>query len=308
MNENKVSGVAPFSSVVINQKGMNFQRIIITSMLAKIANKTTEAYVINRIWHKLDDIRVRFVLQQYVKRGAGYALADLYLPQVGMIIEVNEGYHEVETQKAKDAIRNQEVADATNADVFVVTASGSLEEIHSQVDDVVAEIRRRISLLGERFLPCDYSITRSTPEYYKSRGFFSVNSEDWLTTIDDIAAVFGTKPKHRGFLRASDVIVPGHPDESVWWPQPNHRKWHNELSKDGRYIYEYNKRSDEERAKHIAQWINSDQKRITFMKERAYGVLPAYNFVGVFKINPQLTKEKNMCVWERVSDTYQINV
>ncbi|MBD5422820.1 MAG: hypothetical protein HDR49_07310 [Bacteroides sp.] len=287
---------------------MNFQRKIITNMLAKIANKATESYVINRIWHKLDDIRVRFVLQQYVKRKDGYALADLYLPQVSMIIEVNEGYHEEETQQAKDAIRNREVADATNADVYVIKASGSLEEIHKQVDEVVTEIRRRISALGEHFLPCDYSITRSTPEYYKSRGFFSVNSEDWLTTIDDIAAVFGTNPKHRGYLRVSSVAVPNKKDEIVWWPQPNHRIWHNELSKDGRYIYEYNKRSDEERAKHISQWINSDQKRITFMKEMAYGVLPTYTFVGVFHINPQLTKEKNMCVWERISDTYQLNV
>ncbi len=277
-------------------------------MLAKIANKPTEFYVINRIWHKLDDIRVRFVLQQYVKRKEGYALADLYLPQVGMIVEVNEGYHEEPTQQQKDALRNQEVADTTKADVFVIKASGSLQEIHEQVDDVVAEIRKRIADLGNNFLPCDYSITRSTPEYYKSRGFFSVNSEDWLTNVDDIAAVFGTKPKHRGFLRDSGVAVPGHPDETVWWPQPNHRIWHNELSKDGWYIYEYNKKSDEERAKHVAQWINSDQKRITFMKEMAYGILPAYNFVGVFKINPQLSKEKNMCVWERISDTYQLNV
>ena len=74
------------------------------------------------------------------------------------------------------------------------------------------------------------------------------------------------------------------------------------------YIYEYNKKSEEERAKHIAQWINSKQKRITFMKHFAYGVLETYDFVGVFQINPELTKEKNMCVWERVSDTYQLNV
>lgn len=286
---------------------MNFQRTIITNMLAKIANKPHELYVIQRIWHRLDDIRVRFVLQQYVKRKEGYALADLFLPQLRMIIEVNEGYHEEPTQKQKDAIRNQEVADATNADVFVIKASGSLQEIHEQVDKIVAEIRKRIEDLGDRFLPCDYSITRSTPEYYKSRGFFSVNSEDWLTNVDDIAAVFGTKPKHRGFLRTSGVDVPGHSDETVWWPQPNHRVWYNELSKDGKFIYEYNKRSEKERADHIARWINSDKKRITFMKEMAYGILPSYNFVGVFKINPELTKEKNMCVWERISDTYQLN-
>lgn len=223
-----------------------------------------------------------------------------------MIVEVNEGYHETDEQKLRDAIRNAEVSDATKADVFVIKASGTLDEIHKQVDDIVAEIRKRIEEQGEHFLPCDYSITRSTPEYYKSRGFFKVSTEDWLTNVDDIAAVFGTKPKHRGYLRASGVAVPGKTDEIVWWPQPNHRTWSNELSDDGKYIYEYNKKSDEARAEHIAQWINSKQKRITFMKHFAYGVLEAYDFVGVFQINSELTKEKNMCVWERVSDSYKL--
>lgn len=277
-------------------------------MLAKIANKTTESYVINRLWHRLDDIRVRFVLQQYVKRKEGYALADLYLPQLGMIVEVNEEYHETDEQKLKDAIRNREVADATKADVFVIRASGSLQEIHEQVDEIVAEMRRRIIALGDKFLPCDYSITRSTPEYYKSRGFFSVGTEDWLTNIDDIAAVFETKPKHRGYLRVSSVVVPNRPDEIVWWPQPNHKVWSNELSEDGMFIYEYNKKSEEERRKHIEQWLNSKQKRITFMKHLSYGVLPTYTFVGVFQINKEKSIEKNMCVWERISDTYQLNV
>lgn len=287
---------------------VNFQRIIVTQMFAKLAHKPTESYVISRIWHRLDDVRVRFVLQQYVERKDGWALADLYLPQLNMIVEVNEGYHDGEEQKKRDAVRNAEVYNATKADIFIIKASGDLDEIHKQVDFVVAEIRKRIQELGDNFLPCDYSITRSTPEYYKSRGYFKVSTEDWLTNVDDIAVVFGTKPKHRGFLRASGMAVPGKKDEIVWWPQQNHRIWSNELSEDGMYIYEYNKKSDEERAKHIAQWIDSKQKRITFMKHFAYGVLEAYDFVGVFQINPELTKEKNMCVWERISDTYQLDV
>lgn len=47
---------------------------------------------------------------------------------------------------------------------------------------------------------------------------------------------------------------------------------------------------------------------ITVMKRLAHGVLEAYDFVGVFQINAELSKEKNMCVWERISDTYELNV
>lgn len=44
------------------------------------------------------------------------------------------------------------------------------------------------------------------------------------------------------------------------------------------------------------------------MKRLAHGVLGTYDFVGVFQINAELSKEKNMCVWERISDTYELNV
>lgn len=144
-------------------------------MFAKLAHKPTESYVISRIWHRLDDIRVRFVLQQYVKRPNGYALADFFLPQINMIVEVNERYHETDEQKLRDAIRNAEVRNVARADVFVIRGSGNLDEIHRQVDDIVAEIRKRIAAQGESFLPCDYSVTRATPEYCRSRGFFKVS-------------------------------------------------------------------------------------------------------------------------------------
>lgn len=277
-------------------------------MFAKLAHKPTESYVISRIWHRLDDIRVRFVLQQYVKRPNGYALADLFLPQINMIVEVNEKYHETDEQKLRDAIRNAEVRNAAKADVFVIRGSGNLDEIHRQVDDIVAEIRKRIAAQGESFLPCDYSVTRTTPEYCRLRGFFKVSMEDGLANVDDIAAVFGTTARHNGYLRAPAVGVPGKKDEIVWWPQRNHPKWNNELSEDGVYIYEYNKKSAEERARHVAQWINSGQRRITFMKRLIHGGLGTYDFVGVFQINAELSKEKNMCVWERISDTYQLYV
>lgn len=51
-----------------------------------IKHKKTESYVIHRIWDKLDDMRIRFVVQQKVELPNGrYALADLYLPQIGIL-------------------------------------------------------------------------------------------------------------------------------------------------------------------------------------------------------------------------------
>lgn len=52
-------------------------------LFAKISKKKTESYVISRIWHQLNDDRVKFVVQQYV-RGTHdkYALADISLDSI----------------------------------------------------------------------------------------------------------------------------------------------------------------------------------------------------------------------------------
>lgn len=33
-----------------------------------------------------------------------------------------------------------------------------------------------------------------------------------------------------------------------------------------------------------------------------------YRFVGVFKLNKEKSIKENKCVWERISNTYQLNV
>ena len=66
-----------------------------TRLFRKIRNKRFEAYIIQRIWDLLNDDSIRFVTQQYFKRNenGNYALADLYLPQINMIVEIDEGQH-----------------------------------------------------------------------------------------------------------------------------------------------------------------------------------------------------------------------
>ena len=44
---------------------MDYKLEYIERLFAKISKKKTESYVISRIWHQLDDDRVKFVVQQY---------------------------------------------------------------------------------------------------------------------------------------------------------------------------------------------------------------------------------------------------
>lgn len=86
-------------------------------LFAKISKKKTESYVISRLWHQLNDDRVKFVVQQYIKRTQDkYALADLYLPQLNMFIEINEPFHKDENGVLReiDRIRNEEIARVTH--------------------------------------------------------------------------------------------------------------------------------------------------------------------------------------------------
>ena len=49
-----------------SSKNMDYKLEYMERLFAKISKKKTESYVISRIWHQLDDDRVKFVVQQYV--------------------------------------------------------------------------------------------------------------------------------------------------------------------------------------------------------------------------------------------------
>ena len=300
---------------------MDYKLEYMERLFAKIGKKKTESYVISRIWHQLNDDRVKFVVQQYVRIGQDkYALADLYLPQLNIFIEINEPFHENNIEK--DKLRNEKIVDITHSELRVVVCGfrtedkngkeeihwKSLNEIHCQITEVVSFIKRRISELGENFKPWDDVSTLSV-EYHRNKGYLKVEDNECLRTTDDIAAVFGTKAKNRGFLRASGAKVKE--NTIVWWPNAGHPLWHNELSKDGMFIYEYptGKNKSITPAEHLKQWLSApEETRITFLRYKDDLGFCFYRFVGVFRLNREKSIQGNKCVWERISDTYQLNV
>ena len=205
-----------------------------------------------------------------------------------------------------DKIRNEEILSITRSKPIVIDCDCDIQEIHRQVMDVVSLIKQRISELGENFKPWDDANTLSV-EYHRNKGCLKVEDNECLRTTEDVAAVFGTKARHRGFLRVSGAASPGKKNEIVWWPNTEHRLWHNELSEDGMFIYEYPKAEDK-RAAHLAQWKESTQTRVTFLRYKDDLGFCFYRFVGVFRLNREKSIQERKCVWERVSDTYQLNV
>ena len=284
---------------------MDFKLEYMERLFAKISKKKTESYVISRIWHQLDDDRVKFVIQQYIRRTQDkYALADLYLPQLNIFIEINEPYHKDKNGVLReiDKIRNEEILNVTHSKPIVIDCDCGIMEIHRQVTDVVDLIRQRISELGDKFKPWDEANTL-TVEYHRNKGYLKVEDNECLRTTEDVAAVFGAKPKHRGFLRASGAAVPNRKNEIVWWPNTEHHLWCNHISEDSMCIYEYPKAEDK-RAGHLQHWLSAPQEtRITFLRYKDDLGFCFYRFVGVFRLD----KEKSLQE-KRISDTYQLNV
>lgn len=83
----------------------------ITRQLSRASKKRFEHYVINRIWHLLDDLSIKFITQQYVVRPNGRALTDMFFPQFGLHIEVDEPYHL--SKKEQDRLRQSDIINAT---------------------------------------------------------------------------------------------------------------------------------------------------------------------------------------------------
>lgn len=260
---------------------MDYKLEYITRMLTKISHKRLESYVIHRIWDTLNNPDVHFVFQQYVVRKEGkYALADLYLPQINLVVEIDEPAHF--QNKEADTIREREISkllQVVRIKCYHETYEGaepcSLEELNLRTDAVIEIIKSKISELGSDF-------------------------KKWK-------GIFGTRPKHRGFLRPSGVGMPNRPNEVVWWPNTNHKLWDNSISEDGKTITEFPK-DTKERTNHMRRYLDSQEKRITFLRYKDWLGITSYRFVGVFQINPSKSEIENKCVWERISDTYKLNL
>lgn len=159
---------------------MDYKLEYMERLFAKISKKKTESYVISRIWHQLDDDRVKFVVQQYIRRTQDkYALADLYLPQLNILIEINEPFHKNNVEV--DKIRNEEILSITHSKPIIIDCDNDIQEIHRQVTDVVQLIKQRISELGDSFKPWDDASTL-TVEYHRNKGYLKVEDNECLRT------------------------------------------------------------------------------------------------------------------------------
>jgi len=276
----------------------------IKAQLAKTNKKNDENYVITRIWNRLDNLDIKFITQQYVIRPDGkYALTDMYFPQLGIHIEIDEGHHK--TNIESDKAREEDIVRVTDHEVKRIDVTKGLISIHQQIEGIVQEIKERLLKEKDKFVPWDIEKELS-PQTYIERGFISLHDNVAFRTIADACNCFGHRYKAWQKGAASHVYEK---DTELWFPKlfPN-GTWDNSISEDGIIILERN--LDEiENQRYLKGIVDGrigtrirPHKRIVFAKVKGPLGDIMYRFKGKYQLNINKSFKAGCIVWERLSE------
>lgn len=268
----------------------------IIRQLGRTKNKKYEAYVVTRIIHLLDDFSIKFITQQYVTRPEGRALTDLFFPQFGVHIEVDEGQHFIIGNIEEDKIREADIVNATGHEILRVDVTKSFDDINIQINEVVKKIKMHRD--KDQFIAWDID-SEFNSQTYIERGYIDVSDNVAFKTIKDACNCFGHN--YSGYQRAGA----SHPNPEImlWFPKlfPN-GEWDNQISDDEETITERNE--DREKAKeHVISHINNKEKhkhqRIVFAKVKGNLGDTLYRFRGLYKLDIKKSNENIGLVWKR---------
>jgi hypothetical protein len=281
---------------------MDYQLEYISRYFEKISKKKIETYVVTRIWHLLNDSEVLIVPQQYVKRLESYALTDLYLPQIGFHVEINEPahYNNIE-RESLDNLRSEELRRNTTHKVFHIDCRGSLNDINRETDKCIAIIKDEIAdkRRANNFKPWQ---DESEISYHQKRGMLKAEENPSLRTISDICALFDAKVPIRGFLRKGVV---NYKDMMIWWPSIGNKNFQNILSEDDNQIIEYST-NEKKRIPHIYAVKSDSRKRVTFFRGTDNLGFTAYKFKGIYELDTESTSIEKGLAWRRIANEISI--
>lgn len=259
--------------------------------LSKITRKRWEHYVINRFYHRLDDPEIEFVCQQCIRKDdKRIYLADVFLPQLSLYLEVDEGHHDSDQGKIQDAIRRHDIVESTGFDeVRISVANVDLQDINKKVDALIERVRqRKDELKAEGNFP-DWNYSRRfTAEPHLDAGSIEIGPHSAFWTHQQALRCFGYS---KGHYQRSYWNIPldragkmGFPDGClVWFPRLYKQPlWDNSLSEDGCTITEISS-AYPDRKVYSERW----NTRIVMARSRDELNRTLYRFVGVFKAIPE---------------------
>lgn len=264
--------------------------------LSKISHKRWEHYIINRIFHRLNDPDLEFVCQQCIRkegRSGKIYLADLLFPQLKLYLEIDEAHHDSDEAKVADGIRRLDIMEATGFIEKRIPANNTtLDKINYLVDEFILLVRDRKAQQEAQgvFHPWDYGI-RYTAKKHINAGFIEVGPYAVFRYRKDALQCFGygDKGHHQsGSWRVPQTVVKAiglDGDVMVWFPRLYKAgEWDNSLSIDGDLITE---KSLNPTRNYRETW----RYRIVMAHSRDELNRTLYRFLGIFTQDEQLSSE-----------------
>lgn len=273
----------------------------IIKQLKRTYKKEYENYVITRIWHLLNDLNIKIVTQQYIKRSIdingskkGFALADLYFPQFNLIVEVDEEHHL--GTKLSDDLRDRDVINATNFKIERISTKGSIELIHEKIDSIVKYIKteKERRNIDNWDYEKEFSINR-----YLEKGYIDANENSLFRVSVDICNCFGYS--YKAWMKGG-VNHPIKDNVLIWFPKLyEHGEWDNQITLDEEYIYETNI-NEKKNNEMINYWINDPRDvRYCFGQYKDNLGRMLYQFKGEYTLDKERTIQEKRAVWRRSS-------
>ncbi|MEK5023160.1 AbaSI family restriction endonuclease [Paenibacillus sp. FSL M7-1046] len=291
------------------------KRDYLVKTLSRTKRKDYENYIINAIWHKLDNMELKPVSQQYVKRkDGGYALMDLYFSQLQVAIEVDESYHK--NNQEADKLRMDDIIAAVNENEnentdFIclrIDASQPIEAINKRIIEVVSIIKNKASRIQLKWLTYEEELSQ-----IKQQEYLSIYDNVSFKQITDIANnVFdkGYIGFQRSGFRVSDTLWVWCPKLSVIVDEDAKsaaRGWLNFLSDDWTYIDEsHENQTEDERMALIKDDFRLNKERAVFANYRDSLGIKRYRFAGIFKSSGLSPDNKNYIRYSRIDDKTKV--
>ena len=298
--------------------------------LAKTFSRTNgkkyENYVVNAIWNGVkSNTYLVPVTQQCVKAKDHYYYIDLYFPQINIGVECDEAHHlnQVEADKSREndiekmlTPKEPDVFDALNHirvdefEMIRIEAHKGYDEIEKQIKKCIERINQKIK--DTKITNGWSSIVLADPvEYYKEKEYIT-NRDDVRFSNNAVAynTILGknyTGSRQNGGIRIDNEYYSWFPEINKVADESNKNDWQNQISKDGKYIYERKQNSTKEKIEESKKEVGC--LKVTFVKvKNEYTGKKDYRFAGVYKCVSIVADEENNYIktYEKVNDKFKI--
>lgn len=293
----------------------------IANQLKRTYGKKYENYCVTRIINKLDNLDIQFITQQMFKRERKeIALADLYFPQVNVWVEIDEHHYnqtEADKKRTEEVIKNNIKNKLKNLEeviflkleeperiiIYDEHTEITIEDINKRIDEIVELIKERIKMIGKSFVPWE-SVDKS-PKYYIDKGYIEKKDNAKFHTLQLVSELFnkGYKGNQLAYFRA----FKGNDIEWVWCPKlklniDDYKKisFDNEITEDGKYIYEAQKENNDQFLKLMVE--KGKETRYVFPYFKDETGQESYKYFGIYEFDTKKSQEINKRVWVKVDD------